>query len=306
MCTTAKREIRFRESGLVAGVICRAIREALQRAVSPAVNMDNQMPIASIMQGAEVFYQPQQIEQGSFTDFSLQPAINKKFIPEIQPELDVARSDSFPGPPVSPFEQDPRHSPMQAEFLEFKFIGFLNETYILASSDSGLVIIDQHAAHERILFEEIMENRNRQVMTVQKLLIPITLEFPPAELRFLQKSFAAFNKLGFEIESFGRNTVIIHSVPASLKNEDISRLFSNIIDDLFAETNVGKRKIDSAAVARAACTKAVKAHDRISQPEAEALMRRMGECQLPYSCPHGRPTIICISENELEKRFGRK
>ncbi|NOY75873.1 MAG: hypothetical protein GXP32_08820 [Kiritimatiellaeota bacterium] len=185
-----------------------------------------------------------------------------------------------------------------------RIIGFLDETYILAASDSGLVVIDQHAAHERVLFERLMSEAESTTPASQRLLIPVTLDFSPSEVAFLRKSADALDSLGFEVEPFGRNTVIAHAIPAVLSENDAESLIRDILSTLIEEGKTVS-KPDKAAVATAACRQAVKAKDFLTLEEAAALVAQMGRCKLPYSCPHGRPTIISVSYKELEKRFGR-
>ena len=306
----AKREVRFRESGLVSGVIADAIRETLRTASAPTVSVSPELPLNSILKGASVNYSPSNMEQRSFQSF-------ENAIPEIKPQQypDIPSSENELDQPnriVQPIQESGQlHSPSESEMessqsinLGFKILDFLDDTYILASSGGGLVIIDQHAAHERILFERLMKNAEETVPS-QKLLIPVTLDLSRSEVKFLNKNADPFAELGFEVESFGNNTVIIHAVPASLKTGDAAELFTDLLSLLINEESLSGA-VDKSVIAQAACKKAVKAHDKLSLTEADALLKQMGECELPYSCPHGRPTIISISYKELEKRFGRK
>jgi DNA mismatch repair protein MutL len=139
----------------------------------------------------------------------------------------------------------------------------------------------------------------------QKLLIPVTQDLSRSEVQFLNKNADSFLALGFEVESFGNNTVIIRAIPPALSVDDASNLFSELLNSIIEEEKLSG-KVDKSAIAQAACKKAVKAHDKLTMDEARALLQQMSECSLPYSCPHGRPTIINISYKELEKRFGRK
>lgn len=300
----AKREVRFRESGLVSGVITDAIRETLRKTSTPTVSIPPELPINSILKGASINYAPSSMEQRSFQQF-------ENFIPEIQPEQytnipasaeDLNSEERF-SQQAQIINKPERESDLTSAF-SFEILAFLDETYMLASSDSGLVIVDQHAAHERILFERLMKEQGSSTPS-QKLLIPVTLDISRSEVQFLDKNAAPFEELGFEVESFGNNTIIIHAIPSSLKTNDAAEFFNDLLDLLINEENLSGR-VDKSVLAQAACKKAVKAHDKLTMEEAEALIKQMGECELPYSCPHGRPTIISISYKELEKRFGRK
>jgi DNA mismatch repair protein MutL len=316
----AKREVRFREMHLVSTVITEAIHQTLRSAAAPTVSISSELPLNAILNGASVNYQPHHIEQCSFQGFD-----SKSAIPEILPE-------EYSTPPVTPDsnlrnsqDNENRHpqpsesltppsepatsppSSQESEYqtnLDFEILAFLDETYILAASENGLIIIDQHAAHERVLFEKLMTCAGPNAQS-QKLLIPVTQDLSRSEVQFLNKNADSFLALGFEVESFGNNTVIIRAIPPALSVDDASNLFSELLNSIIEEEKLSG-KVDKSAIAQAACKKAVKAHDKLTMDEARALLQQMSECSLPYSCPHGRPTIINISYKELEKRFGRK
>ena len=311
----AKREVRFREAGVVANVITDAVRETLRHATS-TVSLPVGLPFNTVLSGATVSYTPSDKEQNTFSDFGVAAShvttpVNRdafagdSLLPEIVPEIDFDANALKQTGSAPPTEQISSTQNLQ-DSTDFRILAFLDNTYILALADSGLVIIDQHAAHERILFEKLMDNSLKEESPIsQRLLIPVTLEFSRSEILFLKKNSEHFRTLGFEIESFGQNTVIIHAVPASLSESDVTTLFSDMLSTIVDEGNVSG-KTDKAVIAKVACSKAVKAHDSITIEEAESLLKQMRQCKLPYSCPHGRPTIINISYKELEKRFGRK
>ena len=344
----AKREVRFRESALIASVVAESVRNTLRNVPSPTVSVTSELSLNSILRGASVEYQPPMMEQSVLPTFGSDAPI-----PEIFPEIpfdspvgdhlanapeehpsDGSKNHATslpnsvavsPGPsgnvavpqtasgdmlagsadiPESSCDNRGIPSSISDDFA-LRIFGFLDETYILAASDSGLVVIDQHAAHERVMFEKLMREAESTTPNSQRLLIPVTLDFSASEVAFLKKSADALDSLGFEVEPFGRNTVIIHAIPAALSENDAESLISDILATLMEEGRAVS-KPDKAAVATAACRRAVKAHDSLTHDEAAALIAQMGRCKLPYSCPHGRPTIISISYKELEKRFGRK
>jgi DNA mismatch repair protein MutL len=286
------------------------------------MSMNTPVPVSAILAGAEVSYSPETNiqdelpfqQQNNFQTTSFNE--NREIIPEIKPELIIPDNESFqnsnndqaaPPLPETNKEAFPHReeetSGSQQLTDNIKILAFLDETYILGANNSGLVIIDQHAAHERILFEKFMKNAENNSPNSQKLLIPVTLELSKSEFQFLKKNRDAFQAVGFDVEPFGNNTVIISAFPAELKCGQIAETFGDILHSIIE--NEKKSHIDKAEIAKAACKKAVKAHDKLSLSEAEALIHQMQSCILPYSCPHGRPTIISISYKELEKRFGR-
>ena len=183
-----------------------------------------------------------------------------------------------------------------------RLLGVLENSYIVAAIPGGLVLIDQHAAHERVLFERILNGIDGTLS--QKLLMPITLELSPADMAYVARNLHEFENIGFEIEPFGRNTIKLNSIPAAIKQENVGGFFHDMLARI-GEIGAGQR-IATDTLARAACKAAVKAHDRLSLQEAAALIEQMSHCALPYSCPHGRPTMLNISLSEIERRFGRK
>ena len=183
-----------------------------------------------------------------------------------------------------------------------RLLGVLENSYLVAAIPGGLVLIDQHAAHERVLFERILNGIDGTLS--QKLLMPITIELSPADMAYVARNLHEFENIGFEIEPFGRNTVKLNSIPAAIKQENVGGFFLDMLARI-GESGAGQR-LATDTLARAACKAAVKAHDRLSLQEAAALIEQMSHCALPYSCPHGRPTMLNISISEIERRFGRK
>jgi DNA mismatch repair protein MutL len=314
----AKREVRFRESGLVANVVTDAIRETLRQATAPSISIPSELPFTTILSGATVNYTPADKEQEIFPE--IMPTVKATImghitsqnpLPDIVPEittniaLEPPIAQEEPAQITSSNEKPLSEQEALKSDTEFGILAFLDDTYILASAESGLVIIDQHAAHERILFEKLMDSTSHNSSISQKLLIPVTIELSRSEIQFLKKNSDPFQALGFEVESFGQNTVIIHAIPPSLNEDDAALLFSEILTTIIDDEYI-TGKADKATIAKIACSKAVKAHDTLTIEEAESLIKQMSQCRLPYSCPHGRPTIISISYKELEKRFGRK
>ena len=183
-----------------------------------------------------------------------------------------------------------------------RLLGVLENSYIVAAIPGGLVLIDQHAAHERVLFERILNGVDGTLS--QKLLMPITIELSPGDMAYVSRNLREFESVGFEIEPFGRNTIKLNAIPAALGQENVGGFFHDMLARI-AELGAGQR-LATDLLARAACKAAVKAHDKLSLQEAAALIEQMSHCALPYSCPHGRPTMLNISIPEIERRFGRK
>lgn len=183
-------------------------------------------------------------------------------------------------------------------------IGQIDATYIVAKGESGMYMIDQHAAHERVLYEKFM-NRQEEIMA-QELLMPVTLELTGLETQFLVNNILIFTDLGFKLEHFGGNTFLIRAVPQLLPGQDEKRFFMDLLDTLSGEKKtLTTSEIRENMLTTMACKAAIKANHRLSLVEMEELIHRLGETKNPYTCPHGRPTIIHMSSYELEKKFKR-
>ena len=190
---------------------------------------------------------------------------------------------------------------------EFQIIGVLNKLYVLMENANGLVLVDQHAAHERILFEELRRRMEEKGVPSQRLLLPQTFDLPPRDAEWVERNLATLQKMGIGIEPFGAQTFKIDSLPTFLRTNDASVLMREVIDGLRTVSNSSSAlRLGEDMIAKTVCRHAVKANDPLGYLEVEKLIRDLLACELPYCCPHGRPTMIQISLGELEKKFGRK
>jgi DNA mismatch repair protein MutL len=190
---------------------------------------------------------------------------------------------------------------------QFQIIGVLSKLYVLMENADGLVLVDQHAAHERILFEELRRRMEEQGVPTQKLLLPQTFDVPPRDADWIERNLSILQRMGIGIESFGPGTFKIDSLPSFLDVSDPAQFMRKVIDDLkSASNNASAMRLGEDMIAKSVCRHAVKANDPLRYPEVEKLIRDLLDCDLPYCCPHGRPTMIQISLVELEKKFGRK
>jgi DNA mismatch repair protein MutL len=296
----AKREVRLKQEYKVSGVITEAIRIALRQSPAPSITLDSRIPLKSLLRGAQIDYATPTVEQ---TDL--------QFETEVPNEVTTGQGSDFIPAQDEPSKPVVNSIPVNNNNVlnlpgsgVVQILGFVDETYILGVSADGLIIIDQHAAHERVMFERLLDAA-RQGVASQQLLLPIALELSRAEAAYVSKNSESFLKLGFEIESMSSNTVMLNAIPASLKQENAGGLVRDMLSDLLDEGKASN-KLDVEALAMASCKAAVKAHDELTLHEARSLFQQMAQCELPFSCPHGRPTIINITTKELEKRFGRK
>ena len=188
----------------------------------------------------------------------------------------------------------------------YHYLGQLQRSYLLFENPQGLVIIDQHAAQERVLFEQYLEAFDKRKVTVQKLLFPLHVDLPPSNAQTLLSWAAWLKTAGFEITSFSARTILVHTRPHMIRfQEDELKEFivslAQLVGDPSKSTETLKRKM----VAMLACKKAIKAHDQISATEAETLIENMKKCQDGMHCPHGRPCVAQMKLKDINKLFGR-
>lgn len=192
-----------------------------------------------------------------------------------------------------------------ARFPILRWIGQIGGTYILAEGPDGLYLIDQHAAHERVLFEELL-NRPRDESISQILLDPEVVQLPPWQADLLEKNIPILEKLGFEIEPFGPSAFRIIAIPSIFKKGNPAAAIRSVVEDFEEDEEPLKAEIENRIAARVCKSMAVKGGQILSDEEQRALIRDLENCQNPRTCPHGRPTMIHLSINLLEQQFGRK
>ena len=182
-------------------------------------------------------------------------------------------------------------------------IGLLFNTYILTQDASSFFLIDQHAAHERINYEYLLNKYDNGDIAVQPLMVPIVIEVSPKEVLLVKDNFDIFERLGFEMEWFGENTIAIRSVPIIMGEPCSGSFFNEILDSL--EGNNKSVSPLEKIVMSMACKSSIKAGTSITYEEMQELVKRLSQTKSPYTCPHGRPTLISMSQYELEKKFKR-
>jgi len=299
----SKREVRFRDPGAVREAVARCIQQTLERGRT---------------EWQQKFRAPAIVPSTAGRASAL-PQISATITPRELPQLErefALRGQKTVEPPIGRREKMPissqenltqdraRSTPVQQQF---QIIGVLNKLYVLMENANGLVLVDQHAAHERILFEELRRRMEEQGVPSQKLLLSQIFELPPRDADWVERNMPILQKMGIGIESFGPNTFKIDSLPAFLNVSDPAQFMRKVIDDLkSASSSSSEMRLGEDMIAKTVCRHAVKANDPLRYPEVEKLIRDLLDCDLPYCCPHGRPTMIQISLVELEKKFGRK
>ena len=190
---------------------------------------------------------------------------------------------------------------------EYKLLGVAFDTYILLQYEDDVYILDQHAAHERVLYEKVKENFYRQGgKEIQMLLLPDILEVSKRDMHMIRDHIDLFEQAGFAIEEFGDNTIKINGVPVICFEMNTRDLFMDILDGIDITNKTNAQEIEEKFIATVACKAAVKANMRLEERELIGLLDQLMILENPFTCPHGRPTAIRISKNEIEKKFNRK
>jgi DNA mismatch repair protein MutL len=191
-------------------------------------------------------------------------------------------------------------------FGDFRVIGQFHDMYILCESGDGLILIDQHAAHERILFEQFKSRFQERKKTSQKLLIPETIDLGYREAKILERLIPNLNELGLEIAPFGGDTFVVKAVPLLLKNKEIKPLVVEMVEKTAQiGFSFGMETVLDQCIELMACHGAIRANQRLSDKEIRELLHQLDTCDQPSNCPHGRPTWIQWSFKDLEKAFKR-
>jgi DNA mismatch repair protein MutL len=305
-----KREVRFRRPSDVRDALIRAIRTALQGGGSGFIlgrdESRDAVPVVIPQAPAE--------PQLRIDDLPSARAFAYPKLPP--PEAFVARKPgSEPvGVGVASGDEGKRSAGdtmggavPRSPWAWCRVVGQVGGLYVLLETEDGLVIMDPHAAHERVLFEKIMTAVEKGAVESQGLLTPETAELQPRDALFVRKHIEVMRKLGIGVSEFGGDTFVVDALPSEFKAVAIKDMLIDVARhlELLGERGSGTRWREE-AIAQAACKAAVKARDRLNLAEIERLVVALASAEMPYTCPHGRPTLIHMSFKELAKKFGRE
>lgn len=191
--------------------------------------------------------------------------------------------------------------------IQYKFIGIAFNTYIILEIDDELYIMDQHAAHERIMYEKVKKNFLEQGQKEsQLLLLPDIITLTHKEMDIAKDNMQLFRQAGFVLEEFGENTIKLSGVPDVCVDLDTQELFKETLDEINTVARTAKQEKEEKFLATVACKAAVKAHMKLTKEEVDSLMEELLKLPNPFTCPHGRPTVIKMSKYEIERKFARK
>lgn len=190
-------------------------------------------------------------------------------------------------------------------FSNYKIVGQIFSTYWIIQKDNSVFLIDQHAAHERILYEKFIDVYKSKNFSSQMLLQPLVVKLTPKENQVLIENLELFNIIGFQIEKFGNNDYIIRAVPIIFDNPENVTFFNDILDELNTKVSTSPLEIKFDKIASISCKAAVKAHSNLTEVEVKKLINDLMNLENPFNCPHGRPTIVEINKYDIEKIFKR-
>jgi DNA mismatch repair protein MutL len=310
----AKKEVRFHDGNSVRDAIARSVSRTLENASklhtghAPAARP---LPVASIPAPVIPVSRQEELEMPvapSSAPLRQMPAVstpNPVRAPSPPRPIEPVSASEVPLP--KPVENAKTASSDAPSPNDFRIIGVLQKLYVLMESKEGLVLMDQHAAHERVNFEKFRRALESGGVPCQRLLMPITLQTTPRDADVLKQNQAALTRLGIEIEPFGPNIFKVEALPSFLKTDDPAAWLDQVIEELSSLTaKASSLRLSEDAIATTACRASVKSNDVLSIPELQALLKDLFACEMPYCCPHGRPTLVQISTAELERKFGRR
>jgi len=322
----AKREVKFHREFEIRKLVGQAVKETLLAYHSTESKV--QSPRSKVEAVEQTELRPAPTLPNFLEKLKPLPAVEPTKPPVSQPPLRMGfspvprRSEAGAGAPPSPAANPQSamapsvpasdvRTPVSAATpllnVPLRLVGVIGRLYVVLESDRGLVLLDQHAAHERILFEQMLNRIEKGGSAPsQKLLLPETIELPPRDAQFLREQLAVLTKLGVGLSEFGERTFLLDALPPFVKSADPRRFVFDLVDELRAAgREVNLARLGEHTVAKTVCRHAVKANDPLGGPELENLVEDLRRCAMPYTCPHGRPTLIEMNYRELEKKFGR-
>lgn len=280
----AKAEVRFREQNKAFSFVQRAVRRAIL-AYAPVPSLP---PTTLWGSTPSREYRPSEPGQAGL-DWTMA---------EDAKQVDEVGAGSGPGSEAG--------QSVFANIPLLRLIGQIGATYLVAEGPDGLYLVDQHAAHERVLFEKLMLQYDKRDIPSQALLEAESVTLPPAQTTLLQEQLELLNRFGFQVEPFGPNTYQVRAMPTLFSGSDAAAALRALVEDFEEDETPLQEELEARIAARVCKRMAVKAGQTLSNDEQRALLTDLENCDSPRTCPHGRPTMIHLSVDMLERQFGRK
>jgi DNA mismatch repair protein MutL len=305
----SKREVKFHNEMSVRRAVAQAVRETLTAFHTVGNTVEKaEAPAPRIIPSSKVPAAPLELEPERAEPQA--PAQRALALPPTYPTRPIENWPQHPLPQpqtiAHPSPPPPQGNPVALLHVPLRIIGVVARLYVVMESDRGMVLLDQHAAHERVLFEEMLKRMEQGAAASQRLLLPETVELSAKDAQFLKAQLPILQRLGVGLSEFGERTFLLDALPPFIKVPDARRFVIELIDALKAAgQDVNTWRLGEHMIAKTVCRHAVKANDPLSGPELEGLVDSLRRCDMPYTCPHGRPTLIEMNYRELERKFGR-
>lgn len=290
----AKTEVRFRDANAVFGAVQRVVRETIVtgspiRPVGLGVSRPEPIPSWNSRFDRPAFTRPESTEQSplelNWSNRQANP-LSTSLSPPVQPAL-------------------PRPAGTDDRLPIMRVVGQVGAAYIITEGPDGIYLIDQHAAHERILYEQFMAQWQHNTIAIQGLITAATVHLSPSQATLLADNLELLVGLGFQIEPFGPNTFLVRALPGIVARREPAQTLLDLIDELEREATPLQSKIEAKIITRVCKTAAIKAGQTLAPVEMETMIQQLESCQNPLTCPHGRPTLIHLSAGQLARQFGR-
>ncbi|MCC9295513.1 DNA mismatch repair endonuclease MutL [Clostridium sp. WLY-B-L2] len=308
----AKWEVKFSDSGMVFKFVFDAVHEALRDSLKDSFTIEPDIESTHVRE-IQIPVDLESLNSKNYLNSDSEKKEYNNFINENAgrfrehesnlykshyPNLQIDSADEVNG-------KTKHRENAIAKFPPLEIIGQFHNTYIIAEDGNNLYMVDQHAAHEKILFEKYKKSIQKGDILSQVLATPVVMELTPIDYNYYMENENVFKKTGFKVELFGDTAVSIREVPMILGKPDIKNLFMDMIDNLKNMGSGEPWEVKYLSIATLACKAAIKAKDHLSHMEMKSLLEELRFIEDPYTCPHGRPVIIKFTLNDLEKKFKR-
>ncbi len=288
----AKREVRFRNPTLVRDFLVEVLRSAFTGGLSPAI------PVADL----SAFQMPPRAKDTrelfpSIPSRVPDPAVRYPSAPPAEPFRAPAPISAPPEKPMAPGKEP---------WSWHRILGQVGGHFVVMETEDGLVLLDPQAAHERVLYERFMADAKRRKVVLQGLLSPQTVELPPRDAARIRENLPTLKQLGFGVSEFGQDAFLVDALPAGLGDVSPEKVLAGVaeaLEEMGARSGAARDVEDS--IAQSACRTAVRFHKQLAPQEMEQLVNDLAKTMMPYTCPHGRPTVIYMGFDELNRKFGR-
>jgi DNA mismatch repair protein MutL len=283
-----KREVKFREARAVFGAVQRAVRHTLI----------TRAPVPEVSHTPRTWPAPDWERRRGLL------AAGGREDVEGQLAMALSRGPDWEGAGTE--EEEPLQPVGPVRLPLLRVVGQVGQTYVVAEGPQGMYLVDQHAAHERVLYEKMMAEREQHAVASQVLLEPLTLELPAPLAAILAEQMSMLNEVGFDLEPFGGDSALLRAVPAILVVPDVRAALVDILEILRQGDDPLASRADERLIATVCKRAAIKAGQVLAMDEMQQLIRQLEQCESPRTCPHGRPTVLHFSVEQLEKEFGRR